>query len=198
MDAQRGISRSTMSMMRRTIHATQLLAALPMIALSGPATAANITAEDWGTTQKGEKVQLFTLKGEGGLEARITNFGGVVVNLLVPDRHRQKIDVVLGYDSLPEYEKGGVFSALIGPYANRLGLTFPVDGKTYTQPRPVPRADAQPAPTGPIQVLHSGAIGFQKRVWDAVMHDGPEPSLALTIKDADGTGGFPGNVSVTE
>jgi aldose 1-epimerase len=119
-----------MSMMRRTIYATLLLAALPMIALSGPAMGANITAQDWGTTQKGEKVQLFTLKGEGGLEASITNFGGVVVNLLVPDRHRKKTDVVLGYDSLAEYEKGGVFSALIGPYANRLGLTFPVDGKT--------------------------------------------------------------------
>ena len=129
-----------MSTMRRTIYATLLLAALPMIALSGPAMAANITAQDWGTTQKGEKVQLFTLKGKGGLEARITNFGGVVVNLLVPDRHGKKTDVVLGYDSLAEYENGGVFSALIGPYANRLGLTFPVDGKTYTQPRPVPRA----------------------------------------------------------
>ena len=197
MDAQRGISRNTMSMMRRTICATLLLAALPMIALSGRAMAANITAQDWGTTQKGERVQLFTLKGKGGLEARITNFGGVVVNLFVPDRHRKKTDVVLGYDSFAEYEKGGVFSALIGPYANRLGLTFPVDGKTYTQPRPVPRAGAQPTPTGPIQVLHSGGIGFQKRVWDAVMHDGPEPSLALTIKDADGTGGFPGNVLVT-
>src|SRR5712691_7299336 len=138
MDAQRGISRNTMSMMRRTICATLLLAALPMIALSGPAMAANITAQAWGTTQKGEKVQLFTLKGEAGLEARITNFGGVVVNLLVPDGRRKKTDVVLGYDSFAEYEKGGVFSALIGPYANRLGLTFPVDGKTYTQPRPVP------------------------------------------------------------
>ncbi len=63
MDAQRGISRNTMSMMRRTICATLLLAALPMIALSGRAMAANITAQAWGTTQKGEKVQLFTLKG---------------------------------------------------------------------------------------------------------------------------------------
>ena len=69
MDVPRGISRNTMSMMRRTIHATLLLAALPMIAVSAPAMAANITAQDWGTTQKGEKVQLFTLKGEGGLEA---------------------------------------------------------------------------------------------------------------------------------
>jgi aldose 1-epimerase len=190
-----------MSMIRRTIYATLLLPArllptLPIIVLSGPAIAANIIAQNWGTTQKGEKVQLFTLKGEGGVEARITNFGGVVVNLLVPDRHSKKTDVVLGYDSFAEYEKGGVFSALIGPYANRLGLTFPVDGKTYTQPRPVPRAGAQQA-AGPIQILHSGAIGFQKRVWNTVMHDGPEPSLALTIKNADGTGGFPGNVSVT-
>ena len=185
--------------MIRTLYATLLLAALPMIVLSCPTMAANITVEDWGTTQKNEKVRLFTLKGEGGVEAKITNFGGIVVNLLVPDRHAKKTDVVLGYDSLAEYEKGGVFSALIGPYANRLGLTFPVDGKTYTQPRPVPRAGAQPQPTlsSPIQILHSGAIGFQKRVWSAVMHDGPEPSLALTIENPDGNGGFPGNVTVT-
>jgi len=46
-------------------------------------------------------------------------------------------------------------------------------------------------------VQHSGGNGFQKRVWEAVAHDGPEPSLTLTIKDADGLGGFPGNVTVT-
>ncbi len=160
---------------------------------------AGISAEDWGTTQNGDKIQLFTLTGKGGMVARITNFGGVVVDLMVPDRHGKPVNVVLGYDDLESYEKGGIYSALIGPFANRLSLKFPIDGKIYEQPIPAPR----PAPAGaPPQaprsyVQHSGSIGFQKRVWDAVMHDGPEPSLSLTIKDADGTGGFPGNVTVT-
>ena len=160
---------------------------------------AGISAEDWGSTQKGDKVRLFTLTGKGGMVARITNFGGVVVDLMVPDRHGKPVNVVLGYDDLAAYEKGGVYSALIGRYANRLSFKFPVDGRIYEQPAPPPR----PAPVGsPPQGLrtyiqHGGSNGFQKRVWDAVAHDGPEPSLALTIKEADGTGGFPGNITVT-
>jgi aldose 1-epimerase len=154
---------------------------------------AGISAQDWGTTQKGDKVQLFTLTGKGGMVARITNFGGVVVDLIVPDRHGKPVNVVLGYDDLPSYEKGGIYSALIGPFANRLGLKFPVQGKIYEQPPAPGRAGTPPRP----YVQHSGANGFQKRMWDAVAHDGPEPSLTLTIKDPDGLGGFPGNVTVT-
>jgi aldose 1-epimerase len=159
---------------------------------------AGIRAEDWGATQKGEKVKLFTLTGKGGMVARITNFGGVVVDLIVPDRHGKPVNVVLGYDDLASYEKGGVYSALIGRYANRLSLRFPVDGKIYEQPalppRPVAGSALQPPRT---YIQHGGSNGFQKRVWDAVAHDGPEPSLALTLKEADGAGGFPGNITVT-
>src|SRR5262252_1860881 len=94
---------------------------------------AGISADDWGTTQKGEKVRLFTLTGKGGMVARITNFGGVVVDLMVPDRHGKLTNVVLGYDDFASYEKGGVYSALIGRYANRLSFKFLVDGKMYEQ-----------------------------------------------------------------
>ncbi len=78
---------------------------------------------------------------------------------------------------VPEYEKGGVYSALIGPYANRLSQSFKLNGQTITQPAPALRGGGR----GGL-ILHSGAIGFQKRVWDAAMHDGREPSLGLTIK----------------
>ena len=132
--------------------------------------------------------------------ARITNFGGVVVDLMVPDRHGNPTNVVLGYDDFASYQKrGGVYSALIGRYANRLSFKFPVDGKIHEQPPPVPtpaEAGAAPRPRS-TYVQHGGANGFQRRVWEAVPHDGPEPSLSLTIRDADGTGGFPGNVTVT-
>ena len=186
-----------------TCRAFILAAVLLATALAAPAASAKIktgvSAEDWGTTQKGEKVRLFTLTGQSGMVARITNFGGVVVDLVVPDRHGKPVNVVLGYDDFASYEKGGVYSALIGRYANRLSFKFPVDGKMYEQPAPPPR----PAPAGQINqaprtyIQHGGVNGFQKRVWEAVAHDGPEPSLALTIKDADGAGGFPGNITVT-
>jgi len=194
------------------LAAAMLAAAAPLAepAKSAPAKIkAAISSEDWGTTQKGEKVRLFTLTGKGGMVARITNFGGVVVDLIVPDRHGKPVNVVLGYDDFASYEKGGVYSALIGRYANRLSFRFPVDGKMYEQPAPRPYAVAmdRPAQAGsapgstPLAprtyIQHGGSNGFQKRVWDAVAHDGPEPSLALTLKDADGTGGFPGNITVT-
>src|SRR6266702_6358992 len=79
------------------LAAAMLVAAAP---LAAPAWAAKagISGEDWGTTQKGDKVRLFTLTGKGGMVARITNFGGVVVDLMVPDRHVKPVHVVLGYD----------------------------------------------------------------------------------------------------
>ncbi|HEX4270944.1 MAG TPA: aldose epimerase family protein, partial [Rhizomicrobium sp.] len=173
--------------------AVLLVAAAPFAVAAPAGIKPGISSQDWGTTQKGEKVRLFTLTGKGGMVARITNFGGVVVDLIVPDRHGKPVNVVLGYDDFPSYEKGGVYSALIGRYANRLSFKFPVDGKTYEQPAPPPR----PGQTAHTYIQHGGSNGFQKRVWDAVAHDGPEPSLALTIKEADGTGGFPGNITVT-
>jgi aldose 1-epimerase len=181
---------------RAVLFAAAMLAAAP--AWAAPAKIkAGISVADWGTTQKGDKVRLFTLTGKGGMVARITNFGGVVVDLMVPDRHGKPTNVVLGYDDLASYEKGGVYSALIGRYANRLSFKFPVDGRIYEQPalRPAPTGSPPQAPRTYIQ--HGGSNGFQKRVWDAVAYDGPEPSVALTIKEADGTGGFPGNITVT-
>jgi aldose 1-epimerase len=161
------------------------LAAVLLAALGMPAQAANITAVDWGTTAKGEKVQLFTLKGAHGLEAHISNFGGVIVNLLVPDKSGKKVDVMLGYDTFAEYEKGGVYGAIIGRYVGRIshGGSFPLNGKTYQLEKPNPDAKF---------VIHGGTAGFQKKVWSAVMHDGAEPRLTLTVTSPDGDGGFPG------
>src|SRR4051794_15358169 len=178
----------------RVFFLAAVLLAAPAQVWAAPAkTKAGISGEDWGTTQKGDKVRLFTLTGQGGMVARITNFGGVVVDLIVPDRHGKPVNVVLGYDDFASYEKGGIYSALIGRYANRLSFKFPVGGKIHEQAAPPPRPGSAPR----TYIQHGGSNGFQKRVWEAVAHDGPEPSLALTLKDADGTGGFPGNITVT-
>src|ERR1700744_2720408 len=97
-----------------------VIAVLALLGSTGLAAAAparikpGISSQDWGTTQKGDHVRLFTLTGRGGMVARITNFGGVVVDLIVPDRHGKPVNVVLGYDDFASYEKGGVYSAPIG------------------------------------------------------------------------------------
>ena len=81
-----------------------------------PVSAANITVRDWGVTEKGVPAQLYTLKGAGGLEARISNFGAVLADLIVPTKDGRKVDVLLGFDDFKSYERGGVYGALIGRY----------------------------------------------------------------------------------
>src|SRR5665213_4046763 len=138
------------------------------VILAAPAEAANITARDWGTTAKGATVQLFTLKGVHGLEAHISNFGGVIVDLLVPAKGGKKADVMLGYDDFKSYERGGVYGAIIGRYVGRIGHggTFAFQGRTVQLQKPNANAKF---------VIHGGTAGFQKKLWHAEMHDGPEP-----------------------
>lgn len=149
-----------------------------------------ISRRDWGTTAAGEKVDLYTLAGRGGLEARIATFGAVIVGLDVPGRTGAKTDVMLGYDDLASYERGGVYGAVIGRFANRIGngAAFPLDGRVVQLTKANPNQQI---------ILHSGAAGFQKKVWRAEAHDGDEPSLTLTLVSPDGDGGFPGTLTTT-
>jgi aldose 1-epimerase len=154
-----------------------------------PSFAANITAKDWGTTAKGETVQLFTLKGAKGLEAHISNFGGVIVDLLVPAKDGRKVDVMLGNDDFKSYERGGVYGAIIGRYVGRIkDGKFPFEGRTVQLTKANPNAKF---------VIHGGTAGFQKKLWHAEMVDGREPSLILTVSSPDGDGGYPGHLVTT-
>jgi aldose 1-epimerase len=166
-----------------------VIACLSLVPL-GAARAANITGEDWGTLQNGEKVSLFTLKGAHGLQARITNYGGRIVSLYVPNAQGTKTDVQLGFDDLASYEKDGFYGALVGRYVGRIshGGSFILDGKTYQLEKTDPNAPF---------VIHGGTAGFQRKLWKAQMHDGPEPSLTLTLVSPDGDGGFPGELTTT-
>ena len=169
---------------------TRIAAALVLCTCLSAQARVGISQADWGTTGKGDRVEIYTLTGAGGLEARISNFGGVIVTLRVPNRNGSKTDVMLGYDGLASYEKGGVYGAVIGRYANRIGRngTFSLDGKTIYLER------------GNLDekiVIHGGTAGFQKKVWHAEMHDGAEPSLTLTVVSPDGDGGFPGALTTT-
>lgn len=161
------------------------------VLLAAPAQAQNITSQKWGTTDKGERVELFTLKGAGGLEARITNFGGRVVNLFVPNAQGGKTDVELGFDDFESYyRKDNIYGAVVGRYVGRIshGGSFPLNGKTYQLEKSAPDAKF---------VIHGGTAAFSKKVWTARMQDGAEPSLILTLMSPDGDGGFPGALSTT-
>ncbi|HLH08524.1 MAG TPA: aldose epimerase family protein [Terriglobales bacterium] len=143
--------------------------------------------ESFGKTPDGQEVQLFTLTNKNGVEARITNFGGIIVSLKTPDRKGQLADIVLGYDNLDGYIGDKAFlGALIGRYGNRIAKgEFKLDGKTYHLP----------LNDGP-NTLHGGPDAFNKKVWtakDVSTHS--TPMLQLTYVSKDGENGFPGTLT---
>ncbi len=92
-----------------------------------------LTTTTFGSLPSGEQIFLYTFINSNGVQAAITNFGGRVVKLLVPDRRGELADVALGFDNLDGYlEKNPFFGALVGRYANRIAnAQFELDGKTY-------------------------------------------------------------------
>ncbi len=136
----------------------------------------------------GKKVFLFTLKNSSGMETVITNFGGIIVSLKVPDRHGVIDDVTLGFDSLQSYvDKHPYFGALVGRYANRINKgTFSLNGKTH-----------QLSVNNGGNSLHGGVSGFDKAVWDVIENECiPGRKLVLFYLSKDGEEGYPGNLSV--
>jgi aldose 1-epimerase len=136
--------------------------------------------------QDGKKVELFTLKNSNGIVAQITNFGGKIVSLWVPDKKGKSEDIVMGYSTLAEYQKTGeiYFGSLIGRYGNRIGnAKFTLNDSVYTLA----------ANNGPNS-LHGGIKGYNNVVWDAVQND--ESTLLLSYLSRDGEEGFPGNLQV--
>jgi aldose 1-epimerase len=144
-----------------------------------------ITSQEFGTMTDGQHVQIYKLTNKNGMEAEISNFGGVVQTLKVPDKSGKFADVVLGYDKLDGYvtDKSS-FGALIGRYGNRIAKgKFTLDGQTYTLA----------TNDGPNH-LHGGIKGFNKKVWSAKESGN---SLVLNYLSKDGEEGYPGNLNVT-
>jgi len=151
--------------------------------------ATNSTPQDslkYSTTIDGKAVKLYTLKNKQGASVSITNYGGRVVSLLVPDKNNKLTDVVLGYDSIGAYRKKGepFFGALIGRYGNRIGKgKFTLDGKEY-----------QLQLNDGVNTLHGGTDGFFGKVWDAKQLDSTKLELSYVSKD--GEAGYPGKLDV--
>ncbi len=154
---------------------------------TGPA---GISSQPFGKTSDGTPVQIYTLRNSHGGEARITNYGGIVVSLTMPDKNGRFDDVLLGFDTVAEYEKDSpYFGALIGRYGNRIARgKFTLDGKEYTL-----------ATNDGPNALHGGRAGFDKRVWQARvggLEDDDGFPLTLTYVSKDGEEGYPGTLTV--
>ena len=127
---------------------------------------------------------LYTLKNKAGMEVCITNFGGRIVSIMVPDKNGQMQDVVLGFDSIADYiNVPSDFGASIGRYANRINQgRFALDGDTIQLPQ-----------NNFGHCLHGGPKGWQYKVYEANLID--PTTLELTLVSPDGDENFPGNVT---
>jgi aldose 1-epimerase len=141
-----------------------------------------IKKESFGSVD-GQNVDIYTLTSAKGVEARITNYGGIVVSLKTPDKSGKAEDIVQGFDDLKGYlQDEPYFGAVIGRYANRIGKAhFTLDGKEYAL-----------AANDGANSLHGGKKGFDKRVWTAVTKGN---SLELTYVSKDGEEGYPGTLT---
>jgi aldose 1-epimerase len=177
--------------MNRWIKLMSLEALLMTTLLPAGATpqTSSTVKKPFGKTPDGQPVDLYVLTNKGGAEASITNYGGAVVSLKVPDRNGKLADVVLGYDTAEGYVNDkSHFGGIIGRYGNRIAhAQFDLDGKTYTL-----------AKNNGENSIHGGIKGFDKALWKAkILSAKGAESLELSYLSKDGEEGFPGNLKVT-
>ncbi|MBQ4914322.1 galactose mutarotase [Maribacter sp. MMG018] len=148
----------------------------------------SIERNDFGVTNEGQKVELFTLINKGGVSVDIITYGGRITSLKAPDNKGKMENVVLGFDNLEQYEEENpFFGALVGRYGNRIAKgKFTLNGTEYTL-----------AKNNGENNLHGGIKGFDKVVWQV---EGTEESdsyvsLKLSYLSKDMEEGFPGNLT---
>ncbi len=148
----------------------------------------SITNKAYGLEQHGLPVTEYTLTNAGGAYVSILDYGGVITNIVVPDRNGKLGDVNLGFDDAMAYTaSSGSMGALIGRVGNRIaGATFELEGKTYTLDQ-----------NSGVNSLHGGFDGYQVRLWKALPLEGKDvDTLVLTLVSPDGDRGYPGKLEV--
>lgn len=148
----------------------------------------SIEKKDYGTTPSGQKVDVYTLKNQKGMEVKIITYGGIITSLKAPNKDGIYEEVVLGFDNLEHYiNDNSYFGALIGRYGNRIAKgKFTLDGKEY-----------QLAINNGVNALHGGPEGFHRVIWtvqEAIGGDNAILKLKYISKDMEE--GFPGNLTV--
>jgi aldose 1-epimerase len=131
-------------------------------------------------------LNVYTLTNKNGLTLRVTNWGGRIMSLLVPDKKGTLADIVLGYDSADQYRNGNpYFGALIGRVGNRIAKgKFSLEGKEYDL-----------TINNGVNSLHGGPRGFHNVYWQGVPSKSTN-ALELHYLSKDGEEGYPGNLDV--
>lgn len=140
---------------------------------------------EFGETATGELASLFCMENDKGMIFKVTNYGGIVTDISVPDRNGCLVKVCLGYEALEPYlNNSAYFGALIGRYANRIqNGKFELDGTSF-----------QLYQNDLPHHLHGGKEGFDKKIWDAETISGDDAvGVKLSYLSKDGEEGYPGN-----
>ena len=129
----------------------------------------------------GKTTRLFTMENSGGVLVTLTNYGAKIVSVYTPDKNGNFADVLLGFNSIAEYQQyGASHGAVVGPFANRIAnARFTIDGETYQLP--VNNGEA---------CLHSGPDSWYRQVWD---YEDNGNVITFRLESPDGEFGFPGN-----
>ncbi len=146
-----------------------------------------LKSKDFQTTIDGKNTDLYILKNNVGNEVAITNYGGAIVAIMVPDKEGKIANVIQGHDNIQDVidSPEPYLSTLIGRYGNRIAKgKFHLHGKEYNLP----------INNGP-NCLHGGNKGFNARVWDALQMD--DQTLVLKYVSPYGEEGFSGELRTT-
>lgn len=173
---------------------TKLLATLglvaTMLACNPPSQNSDvkpITIQKWGTYEN-QPIYQYVLKNENGSTVTLSNYGATITGWTFPDKKGDTSQIVIGFDSLSTYlAHPPYFGATIGRFGNRIAKgKFTLEGKQYS----VATND------GPNH-LHGGIVGFDKRVWTAMIPDSSQSAIDFHYISKDGEEGYPGNLDVT-
>jgi len=143
------------------------------------------------TLDEGRKTQLYTLKNANGMEVCVTNIGGRIVSIWVPDRNGGFRDVALGFDNIEQYKPINTnFGAIIGRYGNRIaGAHFLLSNRANFKLRANDPGDS------PKNTLHGGPRGFHTQYFNIEQTD--SASLVCTYISKNNEEGFPGDLKAT-
>lgn len=148
----------------------------------------SVVKSDFGVTKDGAQVSLYTLTNSKGMVVKVSDFGAVLVAVYVPDRNGVFQDVVLGYDTIEQYEVNKPsFGGVVGRHANRIAkAAFTLNGRTYLLEQ-----------NSGHNNLHSGLSGYQRRLWVGEKKEDEKCScVEFTLHSSDMDQGFPGNLEV--
>jgi aldose 1-epimerase len=163
-----------------------LLAAVPAVAAAQRAP--TITKQRWGELD-GRPVELYTLTNSRRMQVRISDYGGIIQSIRVPDRRGRRANVTLGFRELEDYvQDSPYFGCITGRYANRIAEgRFSLDGVEH-----------QLATNNGPNHLHGGNVGFDKRIWAATeIRRANRVGLRLTYTSPDGEENYPGTLRTT-